>query len=72
MARARANKILIAGSDCANVLRTKVETGPALQVNEQLATSGLLFLAEFLETWILAERIEHWIEPEQSGSERHG
>jgi hypothetical protein len=45
-------------------LRTKVETGPALQVNEQLATSRLLFLAQFLETWIVPQRIEHWIQPE--------
>jgi len=26
---------------------------------------------EFLETQILSERIEHWIEPEERGSERH-
>ena len=26
--------------------------------------------AEFLEAQIIAERIEHWIEPEQRGSER--
>ena len=30
----------------------------------------LLFLAEFLETRIAAERIEHRIEPEQPGSKR--
>jgi hypothetical protein len=33
-------------------------------VNEQLATSGLLSLAEFLEPWIVPKRIEHRIEPE--------
>ena len=27
--------------------------------------------AEFLEARIISERIEHWIEPEQRGSERH-
>jgi hypothetical protein len=27
-------------------------------------------LAEFLEARIIPKRIEHWIEPEQSGSER--
>src|SRR5438128_11642167 len=26
---------------------------------------------EFLEAWIIPERIEHWIEPEQCGSDRH-
>jgi hypothetical protein len=29
----------------------------------------LLFVAEFLKTRIISERIEHWIEPEQRGSE---
>jgi hypothetical protein len=29
-----------------------------------------LFLAEFLEARIISERIEHWIESEQRGSER--
>jgi hypothetical protein len=33
------------------------------------AGSRLLFLAEFLETRIIPERIEHWIEPEHRGSE---
>jgi hypothetical protein len=33
--------------------------------------SALLFLAEFLEAWILPEGIEHWIQSEQRGSERH-
>jgi hypothetical protein len=38
--------------------------------------SGRSFLGrgrgdEFLETRIGAQRIEHWIEPEQRGSERH-
>ena len=32
-------------------------------------SSVLLFLAEFLEARIVAERIEHRIEPEQSGGE---
>ena len=32
--------------------------------------SRLLFLAEFLKTRIISERIEHWIEPEQRRSER--
>jgi len=31
----------------------------------------LPFLAEFLEARILAERIEHRIEPKERGSERH-
>ena len=35
------------------------------------AGSRLLFLAEFLEARIIPERIEHWIEPEERGSERH-
>jgi hypothetical protein len=35
------------------------------------AYSVLLFLAEFLEARIFPERIEHGIEPEQRGSERH-
>jgi hypothetical protein len=26
---------------------------------------------EFLKAWIIAERIEHWIEPEQRRSDRH-
>jgi hypothetical protein len=39
--------------------------------DEQLATSRLLFLAEFLKTRITAERIEHRIEPEQRRSERY-
>jgi hypothetical protein len=30
----------------------------------------VLFLAEFLKARIISERIEHWIEPEQRGSER--
>ena len=34
-------------------------------------SSRLLFLAEFLETWIAAKRVEHGIETKQSGSERH-
>ena len=29
-------------------------------------------LGEFLEARIIPKRIEHWIEPEQRGSERHG
>src|SRR5947207_14045985 len=34
--------------------------------------SSLWFLfAEFLEAWIIPKRIEHGIEPEQRGSERH-
>jgi hypothetical protein len=35
------------------------------------AYSVLVFLAEFLETRIIAERIEHWIEPEKRRSERY-
>jgi hypothetical protein len=35
-----------------------------LQSDEQLATSRLLFLAEFLETRIVPKRIEHRVEPE--------
>jgi len=35
------------------------------------ADSRLLFLTEFLEPRIIPERIEHRIEPEQRGSERH-
>jgi hypothetical protein len=31
--------------------------------------SVLLFLAEFLEARIVPKRIEHWIEPEQRGSD---
>ena len=31
---------------------------------------GLLFLAELLESRVAAQWIEHWIEPEQRGSER--
>ena len=31
----------------------------------------LLFFAEFLEAWIIPERIEHWIEPEQRRSKRY-
>jgi len=38
---------------------------------ESGAHSALLFLAEFLEAWILPEGIEHWIQSEQRGSERH-
>ena len=34
------------------------------------AGSRLLFLAEFLETRIVPQRIEHRIEPEQRGSQR--
>ena len=34
------------------------------------ADSRLLFFAEFLETRIIPERIEHWIELEQRRSER--
>ena len=30
-----------------------------------------LLFAEFLEAWIIPERIEHRIEPEQRGSEGH-
>src|SRR6266705_912883 len=34
--------------------------------------SSLWFLfAELLETRIIPERIKHWIEPEESGGERH-
>jgi hypothetical protein len=33
----------------------------------QFVSSRLLFLAELFEARIAAERIEHWIEPEQSG-----
>src|SRR5438094_3287123 len=36
------------------------------------AGSRLLFLAELLETRIGAQRIEHWIEPEQRRSKRPG
>ena len=61
---------MVLASDCAKVLRAKVETGLALQFDEQLATSRLLFLAEFLEARIVPERIEHGIQPEQRGSER--
>jgi hypothetical protein len=63
IAPARASKILIACSDCAKVLRTEVETGPALQFDEQVATSRLLFLAEFVESGISAQRIPERIEP---------
>ena len=53
-------------SDCAQVLRTKVETGPARQFfDEQLATSRLLFLAEFLESGIAAQRVPERIKPEK-------
>jgi len=38
---------------------------------EKLKGSRLLFLAEFLETRIIPERIKHGIEPEQRRSERH-
>jgi hypothetical protein len=48
----------------------KVETGPALQFDEHFATSRLLFLAKFLETRIIPERIEHRIEPQQRRSKR--
>ncbi len=41
-------------------------------VNEQLATSRLLFLAEFLKPRIIPQRIEHWIQSEQRRSERPG
>ena len=44
---------MILPSDCALGLRAKVETGRALQFDEQLATSRLLFLAQFLETQII-------------------
>ena len=40
-------------------------------VDRNRAGSRLLFLAEFLEARIIPERIEHRIEPEQRGSERH-
>jgi len=43
----------------------KLKNGPALQFDEQLATSVLLFLAQFLESGIIPERIEHRIEPKQ-------
>src|SRR6266480_6165749 len=35
------------------------------------ADSRLLLLAELLEARIIPERIEHWVQPEQSRSERH-
>jgi hypothetical protein len=41
-------------------------------VNEQLATSRLLFLAELLETRIIPKRIEHRIKPKQRRSQRCG
>jgi hypothetical protein len=37
----------------------------AFQLSEEVSgPSRLLFLAEFLETRIVPEAIEHWIEPE--------
>jgi hypothetical protein len=36
----------------------------------RLLCSRLLFLAELFETWIIPQRIEHGIEPEQRGSQR--
>ena len=46
-----------------------VEAG---NVTAALFIRCLRFLfAEFLEARIVPERIEHWIEPEQRGSERH-
>jgi len=44
---------MILPSDCAQVLR--------LQFNEHLATSRLLFLAEFLEGGVAAQRVPEWI-----------
>jgi hypothetical protein len=50
-------------------LQAKVEIG--FKFDEQLATSRLLFFAQLLETRIIPERIEHWIEPEQRRSKQH-
>jgi hypothetical protein len=42
------------------------------QVSEEVSgRSRPLLFAEFLEARIVPERIEHWIEPEQRGSERY-
>jgi hypothetical protein len=41
-----------------------LKPGRRFKSDEQLATSRLLFLAEFLEARIIPERIEHWIQPE--------
>src|SRR6266542_1209237 len=44
----------------------------AALVRRKSSRSSLWFLfAEFLEARIVAQRIEHWIEPEQRGSERY-
>jgi hypothetical protein len=40
-------------------LRAKGKTGPALQCDEQLTTSRLLFIAEFLETRIALQRVHN-------------
>ena len=40
------------------------------EVNRNRAGSRLLFLAEFLETWIGAKRIPQWIEPEKARRNR--
>ena len=46
--------------------------GPRKMAQPTLFIRCLRFLfAEFLEARIIPERIEHWIEPEQRGSERH-
>ena len=40
-------------------------------VVSRIAASRLLFLAQFLETWIIPQRIKHGIEPKQGRSKRH-
>ena len=56
---------MILRSDCvAGFAGQKLKRELRFTVDGQLATSRLLFLAEFLETRIIPERVEHRIEPE--------
>ena len=57
---------------------TSVQKSHRLTISQALSRAGkssgrsrFLFLAEFLETRIIPERIEHWIEPEQCRRYRH-
>src|SRR5436190_15924763 len=42
----------------------------AVSIRRRNYRSLWFLFAEFLEAWIIPKRIEHWIEPEQRGSER--